>query len=94
LAKKLDAAYKEEVEEQKTRLIRAGGAQAKLSVEEQIVLTLIYRRQRVRFQILGLMFHVSESQANALFNYWQKFFRDLWPVGLNRLKLMGKTKRF
>ena len=70
----MDAAYKEKVEKQKNRLIRPGvGAKPKLLVEYQIVLTLIYLRQGVTFQVLGLIFHVSESKANDIFNYWQGY---------------------
>ena len=73
----MDADRKEKIEKQKIRLISAGGgAKPKLLVEDQIVLTLIYLRRGVTFQILGLIFHVSESLANDIFNYWQDIFRN------------------
>jgi len=70
-----------------------GGAKPKLSVEDQIVLTLIYLRQGVTFQILGLMFEVSESKANNVFNYWQKIFRDSLPSNLlEQVKINGENE--
>ncbi len=58
------------------------GAKAKLLVEEQIILTLMYLRQGLTFQVLGIVFGVSESTANDIFNYWQYLFR--FAVYLNK----------
>jgi len=70
-----------------------GGAKPKLSVEDRIVLTLIYLRQWGTFQILGLMFEVSESKANDVFNYWQKIFRDSLPSSLlEQVKINGENE--
>ncbi|MEC4804894.1 MAG: transposase family protein [Jaaginema sp. PMC 1079.18] len=67
----------EDIEKNKTRIIRAGGGNhAKLSEEEQIVLMLVYLRHNLSFQILGLLFQVSESTAHNLFNYWQNLFQE------------------
>ncbi|WP_287296065.1 transposase family protein, partial [Moorena sp. SIO2C4] len=67
----------EKIENQKVRLIKpGGGAGQKLSIEDQIVLTLIYLRHHINFQLLGLQFQVSESKANSTFNYWQSIFRE------------------
>ena len=83
MAKDLDKKHKEKVEKQKTRLIRpGGGAKPKLSVENQIVLTLIYLRQSLTFQVLGLLFQVSESTANNIFNYWLVLLKDGLPPSL------------
>ena len=83
MAKDKDKKHKEKLEKQKTRLIRAGGgAKSKLSVEDQIVLTLIYLRQSLTFQVLGLLFQVSESTANNIFNYWLKILEDGLPPSL------------
>ena len=60
--KMLDKIKQEKSEKQKIRIIKAlGGKPAKLSIEEQIVLTLVYLRHHLTFQILGLLFQVSES---------------------------------
>ena len=73
----------ESIEQHKTRIIKAGGGKpAKLSVEEQIILTIIYLRHHLTFQILGLLFQVSESTAHNLFNYWQSLFREGLPASL------------
>jgi four helix bundle protein len=53
----------EKCEKKKIRIIKAGGGKpTKLSIEEQIVLTLVYLRHHLTFQILGLIFQVSELQ--------------------------------
>ena len=73
----------EEVEQKKIRLIKTGGGNhPKLSAEEQIILMLVYLRHHLSFQILGLLFQVSESTAHNLFNYWQKLFQDSLPPSL------------
>ncbi|MEY2832984.1 MAG: hypothetical protein RLZZ574_2243, partial [Cyanobacteriota bacterium] len=73
----------EKCEKKKIRIIKAGGGKpAKLSIEEQIVLTLVYLRHHLTFQILGLIFQVSESTAHNLFNYWQVLLREGLPASL------------
>jgi len=70
-------------ESKKVRLIRAGGGkQPNLILEEQIILTLMYLRQGLTFQVLGLLFEVSESTAHNTFNYWQRVFREVLPASL------------
>jgi hypothetical protein len=67
----------EEIEKSKTRLIKAGGGNhPKLSEEEQIILMLVYLRHHVNFQLLGLLFQISESTAHNFFNYWQNIFQE------------------
>ena len=74
---------KEEEEKKKVRLIKAGGGNHhKLSEEIQIILMLVYLRQNINFQVLGLLFQVSESTAHNLFNYWQKIFQEELPPSL------------
>jgi Helix-turn-helix of DDE superfamily endonuclease len=74
------------LESKKVRIIAGGGGRKpKLSVREQIILTLVYLRHMTTFQhgrlagvlpqnpprpLLGIQFGVSESTANDLFNYW------------------------
>ena len=46
-----------EAESRKRRIIKKGGGRkVKLSLEEQIILTLIYLRQLTTFQLLGIQF--------------------------------------
>ena len=74
---------KKEFEESKTTLIKAGGGnKPKLSEEEQIVLMLVYLRHYPTFQLLGIMFEISESSAHNIFNYWQSLFGENLPASL------------
>ena len=43
---------------------------------------LVYLRHHLSFQILGLLFQVSESTAHNLFNYWQNIFQEELPPSL------------
>jgi IS5 family transposase len=73
----------EEIEKKKIRIIKAGGGNhTKLSEEEQIILMLVYLRHHLSFQLLGLLFQVSESSAHKFFDYWQKLFQDELPPSL------------
>lgn len=72
-----------EAKEQKIRIIKGGGGRkVKLSVEDQIILTLIYLRHLTTFQLLGIQFGVSESTANDTFNYWFPLLRELLPSSM------------
>ncbi|WP_063800876.1 helix-turn-helix domain-containing protein [Mastigocoleus testarum] len=71
------------LESKKVRIIeKGGGRKQKLSIQEQIILTLIYLRHMTTFQLLGIQFGISESTANATFNYWLPLLRDLLPASL------------
>jgi hypothetical protein len=70
-AKQRHQAIQTQKEQTETRLIaKGGGRKASLSQAEQIVLTLAYLRQHLTFQMLGLLFDVSESTAHNIFNGW------------------------
>jgi DDE superfamily endonuclease/Helix-turn-helix of DDE superfamily endonuclease len=70
-------------EEGKIRIIKQGGGRKpKLSVSEQILLTLVYLHHLPTFQMLGVQFGVSESTAHNLFHYWSKIFREILPASL------------
>ncbi len=73
----------QEQEEQKVRIIKSGGGrESKLEKKEQIILTLVYLRHHLNFQLLGLMFQVSESTAHKIFHYWQQILREALPCSL------------
>lgn len=73
----------EEIEKNKIRIIKKGGGRKpRLSVNEQILLTLVYLRHSPSFQLLGWQFGVSESTANEIFHYWQRIFREILPSSL------------
>lgn len=71
------------LESKKVRIIAGGGGRKpKLSLKEQIILTLVYLRHLTTFQLLGIQFGVSESTANDTFNYWLDNLRELLPSSL------------
>ncbi|MDJ1184185.1 helix-turn-helix domain-containing protein, partial [Roseofilum casamattae] len=73
----------QERKKQKTRLIKAGGGrEAKLMLEEQIILTLFYLHNFPTFQILGIQFGVSESTAHKIFHEWLELLEELLPASL------------
>jgi hypothetical protein len=83
LGKLASQKYKEQQEKSKIRIIKAGGGNhPKLSEELQIILTLVYLRQHPSFQMLGLLFQVSESTAHNIFNYWLKILEEQLPESL------------
>ena len=78
-----------EIEKKKVRLIAGGGGRKrKLTIEDEIILTLAYLRHFSTFQFLGMLFEVSETTANDIFNYWLKILEELLPCSLlEQLKL-------
>lgn len=79
-----------EIEKTKVRIIKGGGGRkAKLSIKEQILLTLVYLHHLPTFQMLGIEFGVSESTANDIFHYWSELLRELLPASL--LEQVKKT---
>ena len=82
-AEKLDHEKQALLESKKTRIIAGGGGRKpKLSLKEQIILTLVYLRHMTTFQLLGIQFGVSESTANDTFNYWLPLLGELLPSSL------------
>lgn len=74
---------KNENEKQKVRVnSRGGGRKELLSTSEQICLCLFYLRQIPTFEILGMLFGVSKSEAQVTFHYWRKIFTLILPPSL------------
>jgi len=72
-----------EQEKNKIRIIKSGGGRKEiLSIEEQIILTLIYLRHHISFQLLSLIFKISESSAHNIFNQWQTLLESALPSSL------------
>nr|WP_306297029.1 transposase family protein [Nostoc sp. C052] len=70
-------------EKQKIRINASGGGRpSKLSISEQVCLCLFYLRQMPTFQVLGMMFGVSKTEANDTFHYWIPILRDILPSSL------------
>jgi len=77
--------HQKEVESEgnKFRLNSAGaGCKPKLSLPDQMLLTLVYLSQLHTFQYLGVQFGVCESTANNIFHYWLDIFTELLPASL------------
>lgn len=72
-----------EIEDNKVRLNqKGGGRKPKLEISEEICLCLFYLRQMPTFEILGLHFGISKTEANDTFHYWLKIFREVLPASL------------
>lgn len=72
-----------EMERTKVRLnAKGGGRKAKLSIPEELCLCLFYLRQMPTFEVLGLHFGVSKTQANDIFHYWLGLLREILPASL------------
>ena len=70
-------------ESRKIRINKAGGGRPeKLSTQEQVCLCLFYLRQMPTFQVLGMLFGVSKTEANDTFHYWLPILRDILPASL------------
>ncbi|MDB9520337.1 transposase, partial [Roseofilum reptotaenium CS-1145] len=84
----------QEKKKEKPRLIKAGGGrEAKLRLEEQIILTLFYLHNFPTFQILGIQFGVSESTAHKIFHEWIEILEELLPPSLmEQLKKKGEKE--
>lgn len=64
-------------------LIRVGGGRdRKLSVKQEILLTLVYLHQSITFLLLGIQFEVSESTSRDIFNSWVESLGEILPASL------------
>lgn len=70
-------------EQRKIRINKKGGGRPKkLILEEEVCLCVFYLRHLPTFEILGLQFNVSRTEANDTFNYWIKILRKILPSSL------------
>jgi hypothetical protein len=82
-AENLYDCHKKHCWSQKTRTLKPGsGRPPKLTIAEQIILTLVYLHHLPTFQILGVQFGLGESTANYIFHGWVKILRELLPASL------------
>lgn len=71
------------IEQRKIRIYRRGGGRKELlSIPEQVCLCLFYLRQIPTFEVLGILFGISKTEANDTFHYWRKIFRKILPCSL------------
>ncbi|OUL23020.1 IS5 family transposase [Nostoc sp. RF31YmG] len=86
LAKQAEVRHKERqcLSEKKKVRINAigGGRKPKLTIVEEICLSLFYLRQMPTFEILGMHFDISKTEANDTFHYWLKVLREVLPASL------------
>jgi hypothetical protein len=61
---------------------KGGGRKPKLNIEEQVCLCLFYLRQMPTFEVLGLQFGVSKTEANDTFHYWLEILGNILPASL------------
>ncbi len=70
-------------ESQKIRINASGGGRPeKLLIQEQVCLCLFYLRQMPTFQVLGMLFGISKTEANDTFHNWIPILRDILPSSL------------
>ncbi len=86
LSKKAIACYLEQqntLEKSKVRInAQGGGRKPILSQEEEICLCLFYLRQMPTFEVLGIQFEISKTEANDTFHKWLQILRKLLPASL------------
>jgi DDE superfamily endonuclease/Helix-turn-helix of DDE superfamily endonuclease len=72
-----------EQEQNKKRINKKGGGRPKiLSKNEEICLCIFYLRHLPTFEVLGMQFDISKTEANDTFNYWLKIVRKILPSSL------------
>lgn len=72
-----------EIEQTKVRInAKGGGCKPKISLADEVCLCLFYLRQFPTFEVLGLHFGVSKTEANDTFHYWLEILRELLPASL------------
>lgn len=72
-----------EIERKKIRLNeKGGGRKPKLEISEEVCLCLFYLRQMPTFEVLGLHFGISKTEANDTFHYWLRILRKILPSSL------------
>lgn len=78
--------YHQDRAEQARQSIRlnapGGGRPPKLSLRAQLCLTLVYLRQHPTFEVLGLLFGVSKTEANDTFHELLSYLRQTLPASL------------
>jgi hypothetical protein len=78
-------AQHQQVQRERTKIrlnAKGGGRPPKLTIAEQVCLCLFYLRHLPTFEVLGLQFGVSKSEANDTFHDWLVVLRELLPASL------------
>ena len=70
-----------EIEKIKIRLIASGGGRkAEMTPKEGVCLYLVELRQKLTFEILGLLFNLWRTKANSTFNYCVEILMEILPI--------------
>ena len=78
-----DKEQQEKLESSKIRInAKGGGRKPLLTTEEEIGLCLFYLRQMPTFEVLGIQFDISQTEANDTFHKWLQILRKLLPASL------------
>ncbi len=78
-----DEQQQQKLESSKIRVnAKGGGRKPILTQEEEIGLCLFYLRQMPTFEILGIQFGISKTEANDTFHKWLLILRKLLPASL------------
>ena len=77
--KKLQA----EIESKKIRINqKGGGRKPKLEIKEEVCLCFFYLREIPTFEVLGLHFGISKTEAKDTFHYWLEILENVLPTSL------------
>jgi hypothetical protein len=72
-----------EIESKKIPINQKGGGQKlKLEIKEEVCLSLFYLRKIPTFEILGLHFSMSKTEAKNTFHYWLEILGNILPPSL------------
>ncbi|MEO3705011.1 transposase family protein [Trichormus azollae] len=61
---------------------KGGGRQPKLEIKEQVCLCLFSLRKMTIFEVLGLHFGISKTEAKDTFNNWLEILGNVLPASL------------
>ncbi|MEO3707416.1 helix-turn-helix domain-containing protein [Trichormus azollae] len=59
---------------------KGGGQQPKLEIKQEICLCLFYLMKMPTFEVLGLHFGISKTEAKDTFHYWLEILGNVLPV--------------
>jgi hypothetical protein len=72
-----------QIESKKIRINQKGGGwKPKLEIKEEVCLCLFDLRKMPTFEILGLHFGISKTEAKDTFNYWLEILGNVLPASL------------
>jgi hypothetical protein len=61
---------------------KGGGGKGKLDIKEEVCLCLFYVGKMPTFEVLGLHFGISKTEAKDTFHYWLEILGNVLPPSL------------